>query len=140
MSQSMYDEPRSLMSRPQRLGILPTLWFWREVGAERPMLGILIGVPLGVFTAVVGALLLELAGPIAFIAAPLVPLLGFGIIERGLRRLVLRRRHALACGEPQEALPSPEVQAHHHHVPRCLDGEAEPRGNGPGAPRTARPS
>ncbi len=98
-------DPRSLMSRPQRLGVLPTLWFWREVRTERPAIGILTGFAMGVFSVAVGALLRwsGLALPFAFILAMCVPLLALGIIEYGLRRLVIKRRRLLA-GSDRETL------------------------------------
>lgn len=88
------------MSRPQRLGVLPTLWFWRDVRTDKPVIGMLTGLFTGVFAIVMGQLLLG-AGvtlPLAFVAALVLPTLGLGIIERGLRRMVIRRRRALARG------------------------------------------
>lgn len=90
------------MARPQPLGVLPTLWFWREVRAERPVIGTLTGLFMGVFAVAVGQLLLA-AGvslPVVFIAALFLPLFGLGLIERGLRRMVVNRRRALAEGDP----------------------------------------
>lgn len=93
--------PRHLMSRPQRLGVLPTLWFWRDVRTEHPVIGMLIGGAVGVFAVVVGKLLL-VAGlnlPLVFVMALFLPLFGLGTVERGLRHLIVRRRRMLTRGE-----------------------------------------
>lgn len=106
-------ETRFLMSRPQPLGVLPTLWFWREVRAERPAIGMLTGLFMGVFAVLVAELILVAGGnlPVAFIAALVLPLIGLGIVERGLRQLVLHRRRAVARGSlprGSEPLPVPK--------------------------------
>lgn len=100
-------QERFLMSRPQRLGILPTLWFWRDVRTDKPVVGMVTGLFTGVFAMLVGRMLL-VAGvslPLAFVAALFLPTLGLGIIERGLRRMVIRRRRALVRGMSAGELP-----------------------------------
>lgn len=95
------------MARPQPLGVLPTLWFWREVRAEQPGVGVFAGLFMGVFATVGGRVLLG-AGvslPVALVATLCLPLLGLGLIERWLRRRVIRRRRALARGESRGEPP-----------------------------------
>lgn len=100
---SRRDAQRRLMTRPQRLGFLPTWWFWRELKWDRPLLCSFIGAAVGVFSVSLGWLVLYVGFelPAAFIAALLGPVLGFGAFERGLRALVVRRRRALARGCPE---------------------------------------
>lgn len=110
-----HDEPRSLMSRPQPLGVLPTLWFWRELRTERPLLSMFVGLWMGVLGASASWALLA-AGvslPVGLLVTLSVPYLALGLVERGVRRAVLRRRRALArgaCGELSAAV-SHAVQA-----------------------------
>lgn len=96
------------MTRPQPLGVLPTLWFWREVRVERPVIGTLTGLFMGVFAVAVGQLLLAVGVslPVVFIAALFLPLLGLGLVERGLRVMVVRRRRALPESKAHGVLPS----------------------------------
>lgn len=99
------------MSRPQPLGVLPTLWFWREVRTERPLVGIATGLFMGVFVLVVSqTLLVRISLPVAFIVVLFLPYLALGLVERGLRWMVLRRRRALARGGPREKLPPADEQ------------------------------
>lgn len=122
-------EPRSLMSRPQRLGILPTWWFWQELRVERPLTSMLIGLAMGLFGIFTGHVLLDLMGlPIAIIVGPFAPFLCLGIIERGLRRLVIRRRRMLAQAITATVSP-PEVAAPSTAPPeRPLGVARAPRG------------
>lgn len=98
---------RFLMTRPQPLGLLPTLWFWREVRVDRPVIGTLMGLFMGVFAVAVGQLLLAVGVslPVVFIAALFLPLLGLGLVERGLRVMTERRRRALTKVEARRVLP-----------------------------------
>lgn len=108
-----HQGPRSLMLRPQRLGVLPTWWFWQDLRTERPLTSMLIGLGMGLFGTFTGHLVLELMGlPIAIIVGPLAPFLCLGIIERCLRRLVIRRRRTLARAiTAQETASPPELAA-----------------------------
>ena len=100
------QEPQFLMSRPQPLGVLPTLWFWREVRTERPLVGIATGLFMGVFALVMSqTFLVWLSLPVAFLVALFLPYFALGLVERGLRRMVLHRRRTLARSGPQETLP-----------------------------------
>ncbi len=107
-----HDGPRSLMARPQRLGVLPTWWFWQDLRTERPLTSMLIGLAIGLLGTLAGHLLLDLLGvPVAIIVGPFVPFLCLGIIERGLRRLVIRRRRMLARAIVAEVTASPPQPA-----------------------------
>lgn len=89
----MEDESRSLMARPQRLGFLPTLWFWEAWGMERPLVSGFVGMLLTAVGLLVCHLLLALDYPLAAIlATPLIPWVGYGLLERALRQAVQRRR------------------------------------------------
>ncbi len=86
------------MARPQRLGLLPTWWFWRELEDKHPLWGGLVGGLLGLLGVCVGGVLLDLLGlPLALPIAPFLPFLGLGLMERGLRHLVIRRRKQRAA-------------------------------------------
>lgn len=89
--------PRSLMSRPQRLGFLPTLWFWEEVRFAHPLTNMLIGLAMGLFGVFTGSLLLDLLGLPGLLVVPFLPFLFLGLIERGFRWFVIRRRKQLAA-------------------------------------------
>lgn len=96
-----------MMSRPQPLGVLPTLWFWRELRTERPLLSMLVGLFMGVFSMGI-VWLLQIAGsglPVVFTVGMGLPYFSLGILERTLRWAVLRRRRALAHMHAPSALP-----------------------------------
>lgn len=85
------------MARPQRLGFLPTLWFWQDLWLDRPLFQGFLSMLTGAFPLVLSWCLLDLVGlPIAFIMAAFGPMVGLGLMERGLRRAVRRRRRQLA--------------------------------------------
>jgi hypothetical protein len=91
---------RRLMRRPQRFGIIPTWWFWRELRWDRPLLCGLISLGVGALTLALGWLMIA-AGynlPAVLLTASLGPIVGLGVVERLLRRLVVQRRQALAAG------------------------------------------
>ena len=96
-----------MMSRPQPLGVLPTLWFWRELRTERPLLSMLVGLFMGMFSMGVVWLLQAVGGSlsIVFMMGMGLPYLALGILERALRWAVLRRRRALAQAHAPSALP-----------------------------------
>jgi hypothetical protein len=95
------DSGRSLLDRPQRLGVMPTWWFWRDRENWR-----YIRWP---FTIFVVALVMGLA----LVGLPLkavLPLylaayfLALGSVEKYIRHQALKRR-ALAEREAPDALP-----------------------------------
>lgn len=77
------DERKSLVSRPQVLGIIPTWWFWSDEQNWR-----LVRVPASALAAV-AIFIVSLAGlsPIAAgLAAFVAFILGIGTLERYIRR------------------------------------------------------
>lgn len=91
--------PRSLMDRPQRLGFLPTFWFWRGLYREKRlrMLLTLLALPAWGLT----LLWWTYIGP--SLLAPIVLMyLAEGIIERLVRSEITRRRRALEPGAQGE--------------------------------------
>jgi hypothetical protein len=90
------QEPRCLMSSTQRLGFLPTRWFWKDKRNRRlvawlygavAFVTIEIGAHIGAHPLIVGASLL--------LTLPLAE----GLLERYVRRQVMKRR---ALAEPDE--------------------------------------
>ncbi|MCY1064780.1 hypothetical protein OV090_08405 [Nannocystis sp. RBIL2] len=105
---------RHLLDRPQRLGFLPTTWFWNDAERQRLVLPIVLSVTLPWMPVF---FYLVMRWPSAFalfvIANTLAPYLGMGLIERHIRREL--RRRALADAEPGElpvqASPAPPPSA-----------------------------
>ncbi|PCC73881.1 hypothetical protein SAMN02745121_06200 [Nannocystis exedens] len=98
---------RHLLDRPQRLGLLPTVWFWNDHERQRLVLPIVLSVTLP-WMPVLFYLALRL--PLPFFALLtvvniLTPYLGLGVIERHIRR-ELRRRARLG-----DATDAPHVRA-----------------------------
>jgi len=98
------EEPggeRFLMDRPQRFGILPTRWWWRQPASRRLLVwvfppltlaALLLGAQLGVH-------------PIATAAILLVVLtIAEGLLEKYIRRQAMRRR-ALVASAATDELP-----------------------------------
>lgn len=117
--------PRFLMSRPQPLGVLPTLWFWRELGTDRPLLNMLVGLLMGVLGASVSwALLAAGVGvPVGLLVTLSLPYLTLGLLERGLRWGVLRRRralaHAVTRGELRPTAPADHASGERRMPAQC---------------------
>jgi hypothetical protein len=78
---------RTLLTNSQRLGFLPTLWFWNDRGRQRlifPLIAV-TGVPLAALSVYINALL-HLGGWLPSAFAVLYPFLLMGIVERHIRR------------------------------------------------------
>ena len=78
----------SLVSRPQRLGILPTWWFWNDWERQRLLLPLTLitAIPLGPIL-VVGALKLQLSVWLLYgLLFAVYPSLLMGLVERHIRR------------------------------------------------------
>ena len=92
--------PRSLLDRPQPLGILPTQWFWRQEHAPviRWGFALLAGVTVLVTVALTDSVI------VAGLVPPLVLLLANGLLEKYVRQQVAKRRVELA-ERTAEALP-----------------------------------
>lgn len=103
---------RSLVARPQRLGILPTIAFWNDWEAQRLIL------PFVIMTAPVLLLInvlqmwLRLHAWISIAANLVIPFLTMGLVERYVRAQV-RRRAALESGDAR-SLVAKNVQASRH--------------------------
>ena len=83
---------RSLMDKPQPLGFLPTWWFWRELYRERRF-----RVLMAVLTLPAWGLTLAWWTFIgnSFLAPVLLVYLVEGLVEKLVRREIVRRRTAL---------------------------------------------
>lgn len=99
--------PRSLMSKPQPLGILPSLWFWREIRRSEPRLHLFFTLLWAFLVAplvFLGIVYLQPAW-LSAISVFLISILGGGAIEKWLRLLVVRRRHLIAANPPEAPKP-----------------------------------
>lgn len=96
---------RSLLDRPQRLGFLPTLWFWNDRERQRLLLPliVMIAVPL---TPLLFFLMVWLQLPMwtLLLAGTVWPQLVCGLVERRIRGEL--RRRALAPS-PHALAPAP---------------------------------
>jgi hypothetical protein len=91
---------RSLLDRPQRLGILPTWWFWNDRENWRH-----VGWAFGALVVVMSIVLLfvELSPLVAGLIAGSTILLAQGLLEKYVRRQVIARRR-LASAEALDEL------------------------------------
>ena len=98
--------PRSLLDRPQRLGVVPTWWFWNDAGRQWLLLPLVLttAVPLALAVQLVGLRHPALAWPLLLLVA-LYPLLLMGLVERHVRRRMLAPGPSPAVtGAPPPAL------------------------------------
>jgi hypothetical protein len=80
---------RALLDTKQRLGILPTWWFWNDRSNYRPAAGFTVTA----FTIVYSVVVIVEPGPlISGILCALAPYLTLGGLERIVRRRALARR------------------------------------------------
>ena len=93
----------ALIDQPQRLGILPTWWFWREPENIK-----MFRVPnfLIVVGSIVGTFALIPSWVAMFVMGSTAQVLALGLFERYVRRRALERREVnqLALAEPATAL------------------------------------
>jgi hypothetical protein len=95
------ERERYLLDRPQRLGILPTWWFWNDRKNWRLVRWpFAIAVAALVFT--LGVLSLPLPLELGILLGTYV--LALGSVEKYVRRQAMKRR-ALAEREPTDSLP-----------------------------------
>lgn len=87
-------KPRSLLDRPQPLGILPTYWFWRD--PETSKLARWLMAPLAGVTVLVIVLASNFHPLVAGLVAASVMVLANGLLERYVRHQATKRR-ALAA-------------------------------------------
>lgn len=99
---------RHLLDRPQRLGFLPTLWFWNDHERHRLALPLVLSlslplVPLLFFLVV----RFQLPFSLFVVVNTLAPYVAMGVIERYIRRELRRRRLVGPEGGEQLVLASP---------------------------------
>lgn len=89
---------RHLLDHPQRLGFLPTWWFWNDRKNWR-----LVGWAFGVLAAITSIVLLIVAPPplVGGLIAGAVIILANGLLEKYIRREAMKRRALAAGGEPR---------------------------------------
>ncbi|WAS90462.1 hypothetical protein [Nannocystis punicea] len=101
---------RALLDRPQRLGFLPTWWFWNDHECQRLVRPLITAISLPL-TALLFFAMVQLQWPFwTLIAAALVwPQLVCGLVERHVRA-ELRRALAAASGAPAPLPADPRDQ------------------------------
>lgn len=97
---------RALIDRPQRLGFLPTWWFWNDHEQQRLLRPLIAAISLPL-TPLLFFLMLKLQWSVWTLIAvsTLWPLLVCGLVERHVRAELRRRALAAALAEPA-ALPA----------------------------------
>lgn len=93
---------RSLMSKPQPLGILPSFGFWQELWRTDPQLHLFFTLMWATLNAPFVYLTLRYLSPswLSLILVLSLPVLSMGVAERWLRFLVVRRRRSIAARQP----------------------------------------
>lgn len=92
--------PRSLMSKPQPLGILPSVGFWQDLWRTDPPLYMFFALLCVTLNAPLVFLILRYLPP-SWLSVSLVvvlPIISTGVAEKWLRFLVVRRRRRLTTG------------------------------------------
>lgn len=91
---------RHLLDRPQRLGVLPTWWFWNDRENWRK-----VGWAFAILAAAMNIVLMVIDPPllIGLAIISVVMVLAIGVLEKYVRRQALRRRELAARSDP--ALP-----------------------------------
>lgn len=95
-----------MLDRPQRLGILPTWWFWSDRENWR-----LVRWPFAIAVAalVLALAALSLAPALEFVVLVSAYVLALGSVEKYIRHQAMKRR-ALAAAEVPDALPEQRQQ------------------------------
>jgi hypothetical protein len=86
-SRALVEQSRGLVDHPQRLGVLPTWWFW--TGENWRLARIPVVVAAGLLVVVFGSLGLPVV--VTAIVPAAVFTLGLGVFERYIRRRALAR-------------------------------------------------
>lgn len=94
--------PRSLMSKPQPLGFLPSVGFWHDLWRTEPQLHTFFTLLWVTVNAPLVFLILRYLPPswLSLSLVVLLPLLSMGVVEKWLRSLIVRRRRQLAGARP----------------------------------------
>ncbi|MCY1059808.1 hypothetical protein [Nannocystis sp. SCPEA4] len=87
MTDAHLPAPRSLLDRPQRLGVLPTLWFWNDADRQWLVIPIILStaVPLTIAVQLLVVRFPALSSPLLLLVV-LYPFLLMGLVERHIRR------------------------------------------------------
>lgn len=97
---------RSLLSQPQRLGVLPTYWFWNDRERQRLVRPIIALVALPV-TPLLFLLVVKLQLPIwLLLAGAVYPFLVMGLVERHVRKALLLRPVGAVVAAPNPSATS----------------------------------
>jgi hypothetical protein len=83
---------RSLLARPQRLGFLPTLWFWNDAARQWLIAPIVLAtaIPLTLLVQQLAVRFPALAAPL-FVLVAIYPFALMGLVERHVRRQLRTR-------------------------------------------------
>lgn len=105
LSRTSEPDGRYLVSRPQPLGLMPTLWFWGKKENYRKGAPFILGINTLLYTFVLSQLSLGAVG--GGLAGGASVLLSFGLFERFVRWRVAVRRKRLAAATPQDDAHEP---------------------------------
>lgn len=113
---------RSLLDRPQRLGFLPTMWFWNDAARQRELLPIALPVVFAVvlLTQYLAAWSPILSGPLIAIGL-LHPFLVMGLLERHIRKQLRLRPAEDRLASARESPPRRPLS---QFVPIAMAGSA----------------
>lgn len=96
---------RALLDRPQRLGVLPTYWFWNDKERQRLVVPLVALVALPVSPLLFFLTVkLELSILFLLVGSSLYPYWVMGLVERHIRKELRRRRQS---GHASALEPSP---------------------------------
>jgi hypothetical protein len=104
--------PRSLLDRPQRLGLLPTMWFWNDHERQQLLtpLASAVLIPLALLLWWLKSFL-GLGMWLQLVPMFIGPYLMMGLVERHIRRQLVRR-----AADPTPAEPTPALTPTPMHV------------------------
>lgn len=122
MGSLAHPPARSLLDRRQRLGFLPTLWFWDDGARQRALLPIVLPIGLLVFllTEALSAWFPSL--DVLWTALLLLhPFVVMGLVERHVRRELLLRPSDARLASPLQSAPPEPLSA---LVPLTIAGSA----------------
>lgn len=99
---------RTLLDRPQRLGCLPTIWFWSDLECQRLVVPLIaLTVPFGLAAQYLIMTRLGLAPTLVF--STLWPYLVMGFIERHIRNELRRRATERPLAPPAGSAHPPQL-------------------------------
>lgn len=100
----------SLVSKPQRLGLLPTWWFWNDWERQRLLLPLILltAIPLGPLLFLVTAKLQLSFWLLEGLLVVVYPTLLLGLVERHIRRKLAMRAASEASPDQPPAISGPD--------------------------------